>query len=330
MTDIGTSDQIHRFIDDLESSLDMEFGPLPNYSNVILCGMGGSGITGDMVADLLSDVSPIPIRTMKSTVLPNWAGCDTLVVVSSYSGNTLETREVYAQALERGCRVIVITSGGALKAMSEKNGNDMILMPEGMHPRHSIGFMIGYTLAVLRSAGCGDISSRIKDSIPGLRRYRDMLESTDGTNLPLEMAESFIDHVPVICAGRRFGSVILRWKTQFNENSKYVAFCIPSDDIVHGGLCSCRWKDVLSLTVLVGSRDDSIAEAIETLDRSGICYRCVDFDGDSEMENFFRMVMLGDLISMHMAGIRGIDPASVKPITHLKNLLRTIQDDRVQ
>ena len=330
MKDVGTSEQIHRFIDDLELSLDMEFGPMPKFRNIILCGMGGSGITGDMVADLLLDVSPVPIRTLKSTELPNWAGTDTLVVVSSYSGNTLETREVYKQALEKGCRVVVITSGGALKAMSDENGNDLILMPEDMHPRHSIGFMIGYTLSVLRSAGCGDISSKIKDSIPGLRRYRDTLESKDGTCLPLEMARSFIDHVPVICADRRFGSVILRWKTQFNENSKYVAFCTPSDEFVHGGLCSCKWRDVLSLTVLVGSRDDSTAEVIDTLDRSGICYRRVDFDGDSEMENFFRMVMLGDFISMHMAVIRGIDPASVRPITQLKSILGMINNDRAQ
>ncbi len=323
MNDRSTREQLDGFVDDLERSLDYDMGETFDCDNILLGGMGGSGVTSDFVGDCCLTESRIPVILMKFPNVPAWAGPRTLVVISSYSGNTAETIEMYEQARARGCTIIAVTSGGALKGLSERDGGRLVLLPRGMHPRHAIGFMIGYTLAVVRAAGGPDLSDRIRAIVPGLHGYRDTNAIPEGC-LARTIAEELIGHVPVICSDISMQSVAFRWKTQVNENSKYVAFSEKSPEFVTQ--CMGSWvegaHDDYVVIMLVGHEGgDRLEVAADTLRSRGVHVRTIRFGGGTVLEDMFRAIVLGDYISMYMAELRGIDAAEVRPVMQLKELL---------
>lgn len=319
---LSVDEQLFHFVDDLEKAVGYNVQIDGEFDDILMCGMGGSAISSDIVAALCYPVSNIPIRVIKYPMLPKWAGEKTLVICSSYSGNTQETISVYEKALAQRCHVIVITAGGKLR---EKSGNDdvpCIELPDNMHPRHSIGYMIGYTLAVVRAAGGPDLSNDILDCIPSLRDYRDKV-CNPGAGRAWEMAQSFKDKLPIILSDELMKPIALRWKTQINENAKNVAF---NNEMQEFNTCAIdAWKKVqninCSLLILqdnTGNPDGSIMK----LHRENCLFGMECFDSDSRTENMFRALILGDYISMYVAKMRGIGAGDVPPITFLKGLLK--------
>ncbi len=310
-------DQLYHFTDDLEASLDYDPGESFDVDSVILCGVGGSAVSGDFAADCCFAESRIPIKLVKYPDIPSWAGPRTLAVVSSYSGNTAETMEMYRQAAAAGCVVFSVTSGGLLREASERDGSRMVLLPEGMHPRHAIGYMIGYTLAVIRAAGGPDLRGRIRGFLPALREYRDVNALPDGC-LARDLAREYEGRVPVICSDGGMRSVAFRWKTQVNENSKFVAFCDSSPAFAHHSLDAWRssFRDDYLLTLLVssGPEGDPLREAAAELPGA----RVIRLEGSSPLENMFRAIILGDYMSFYMADNRGVDPSEVRPVMQMK------------
>lgn len=319
----STMKQLYHFVDDLEESLNIKLDSFFDCDEIVLCGVGGSAVSGVIAADCCASESPKIIHLCKYPDLPNWVGPRTLVVVSSYSGNTAETLEMYRQAHERGCSVVAMTSGGKLRSMAVSNGDMLMNLPTGMHPRHAIGYMIGYTLLIIAAAGGPDLSIRVKGFIPKLRVYRDEIIKKDG------MARSLVrvmnGHVPVICSESGMKSVPFRWKTQVNENSKFVAFCESSPEFEH--MIRAHWShDAMSgftLLLMMPFNDyDSDSrvhlEAIvnDMSDDSEVVV--VELDGETLLENIFRAIILGDYFSIFWAESRGIDPAEVRPVLQLK------------
>ena len=328
---ISTRDQLFHFTDDLEASLDYDPGETFDCDNIILCGVGGSAVSGDFAADCCFTESVKPIRLSKYPDLPRWVGSRTLAIVSSYSGNTVETMEMYRQAKERGCIVVAVTSGGLLRVAAEGAGDKLVLLPEGMHPRHAIGFMIGYTLAVIHAAGGPDLSGRIKEFIPALKLFRDEVALPSGC-LARQLAADLAGKVPVICSDSSMRSVAFRWKTQINENSKFVAFCDSVPSFNRGSLATwCETiRDNYLLILLVGT-DDSMCNntsyleaAASTLRESEAPVKVIRLGGDSTLENMFRAIILGDYMSIYMAERRGVDAAEVRPVMQMKAKLSNL------
>lgn len=322
---IPTSVQLYHFIDDLEASLgyrpDAEF----DCDNIVLCGFGGSAVSGYFAADCCYTESRKYIHLLKYPELPNWVGPRTLAIVSSYSGNTAETLALYTQAKSKGCVVVAVTSGGKLRQFAEDGGDHLVLLPTGMHPRHAIGYMIGYTLAIIRAAGGPDLEDRIRAIVPSLRKYRDDVAlSEDG--LARSLAKDLGSKVPVICSDTSMQSVAFRWKTQINENSKFVAFCDSVPQFQYSGLDA--WvgttRDNYMLVMLLGSDDDIskgtsyLEHAANLLESSDANHRVIRLGGSSTFENMFRAIILGDYMSVYMAENRGIDPAEVRPVMQMK------------
>lgn len=333
---IPTSKQLHDFVDDLERCLNFNFDEKIDCDNIVLCGMGGSAISGNVVADCCLRASNKQIVAIMNTTLPNWISKRTLVVISSYSGNTLETLESYRQVLEIGCKRVVITAGGLLEKLARKNGDSLIMLPNNLHPRHSIGYMIGYIFGVIRATGCIGKPDILLDCIDSLRRYRDELE--DRKNGPaMRLARQYLKKIPIICSYDGAQSIYFRWKTQFNENSKYVAFCTTALELYYSDV---RWwsegcKPNYALTVIVDKegtkyRNVSMEKVLKYLDDNKIEYTKVVLNGDSGADNMFRALMLGDYISMYMAEIQNIDPSEVPPITLLKTKLKPLIEERTK
>ena len=332
---IPTSKQLHDFIDDLEKCLGYEYEGKIDCDRIVLCGMGGSAISGNIVADCCLALSKIPIIVSMNACLPNWVDEKTLLVVSSYSGNTLETLEAYKQSLSIGCKRVVITAGGHLEKLAKKYKDSLIMLPDNLHPRHSIGYMIGYIFGVIRAAtglrSPQDMTLSVMDS---LREYRDSLEDRNG--LAMRLARGYVNHIPVICSYSNIQSIVFRWKTQFDENSKYVAFCTTITEFVYSDLKG--WvngqRPNYSLTIIVDDEkcigDDIYAsKLIGYLKDHRVDYRLVSLGGKTSSENMFRALMLGDYVSMYMAEIQGVDPSGVPPITSLKKKLKPVIEETV-
>lgn len=329
MSEVPVSEQLCGFVDDLERTLSFEVGRTYDCDSILLCGVGGSAVSGDFAADCCLEESRVPIRLVKYPDLPAWAGTRTLAVVSSYSGNTAETLEMRRQAKERGCTVVAVTSGGELMRLSEEDGDFVARLPVGMQPRHAIGYMIGYTLAVIRAAGGPDLSGRIRGFIPSLRAYRDEVSVGDSC-LARRLAAEFRGRVPVVCSDPCMSSVVFRWKTQINENAKFVAFCDTVPAFTRHGLdawCSTERGDYL-LVVLRGQPSEGLDVAVDRLSREGAPFTCIELGGGSSLEDMFRAIVLGDYISVFMARDRGIDPAEVRPVMQMKRKLASVLGSR--
>lgn len=325
--DRTTRDQLYHFVDDLEEALRFEAPDILPYDDVILCGVGGSAVSGDFVTDCCSEPSTRHICSIRYPDLPHWVGKGTLAIVSSYSGNTAETVEMYRQAKDRGCGVVVLTSGGTLRDLSQRNGDILVPLPEGMHPRHAIGYMIGYTLRIIESMEPIGVSERILGIVPSLRAYRDLCAEGDRP-LALALAERFMGRVPVVCIDSRMPSVAFRWKTQINENSKLVAFCESSPGFIDSE--AGRWDgmpDTFVLALLAGP-DDGPARLAGALGSPAGVTEVVHLGGSSPLEDMFRAIILGDYTSIFMAEMRGVDPAEVRPVMRMKEKLALVSGTR--
>lgn len=326
-----TWEQLTNFVDDLERSLRYELEEDFDCDSIILCGVGGSAVSGDFAADCCYAESRIPIRSVRYPKLPSWVGPRTVAVVSSYSGNTAETMEMYRKAKAVGCVVVALTSGGVLKDTAEAAGDMVVLLPVGMHPRHAIGYMIGYTLAIIRASGGPDIRPRISRFIPSLKAYRDE-NAIPERCLARDLAMELSDKVSVICADSSMRSVSFRWKTQINENSKHVAFCEAFAEFSHRSLE--QWihtkRQDLRLVMLIGCDDCMCGEAsrmdnaASALKKAGASVTIIRLGGESSLENMFRAIILGDYVSFYIAEIRGIDSAEVRPVMQMKAKLSKI------
>ena len=330
---LPVNEQLYGFVDDLEKCLSFNFDKIIDCDNIVLYGMGGSAISGNVVADYCFKRTNKPVVPIMSTSLPGWINERTLAIVSSYSGNTLETIEAYSRLLKTGCTIIIITSGGYLKQFAKKYDNILIDLPDNLHPRHSIGYMIGYTLGIIRSVCKMESFDDILNSLPSLKNYRDELIRKDG--IAHRLAECYAGKVPVICSYNDIQSIIFRWKTQFNENSKYVAFCTTISEFYYSNLNG--WMDeknkdyVLTLVIDENNhlKDENLDKMIGLLKERKIKYQKIALSGKSSTEILFRALMLGDYISIHLAEIQGVDPSGVPPVTMMKKKLKNILENRV-
>ncbi|MBR2254763.1 MAG: hypothetical protein IJ856_02950 [Candidatus Methanomethylophilaceae archaeon] len=286
MTELTVREQLHNFADDLENALSENI-EAQNASSVILCGMGGSAISSMMVNDLIYQYCKVPLMVVNYPKIPGWANKGTLAIVSSYSGNTRETLMMYEAAKAKGCKIVVISSGGKLTELAKKDGYLDVALPKNMQPRHSVGFQIGYTLALLRNLGAEKVYEQMKTSIPELLKFRDYLEN-DGRDMVEGYARRFICAVPCVRAVPGSTSIAFRWISQISENSKHIA-------VIDRSMTS----DAIDLSDNVpGYSEDRI-----------LCN--------------LRQMMVADYASMKAAENRGLDPAVVGAITRQKELLNS-------
>ena len=314
-------------VNDLEESIDADLGlPHMDYTNILICGMGGSAIGGDIVADCLYSHSDRQIKVMRFPELPNWASEGTLILVSSYSGNTTETLSVYDQAIRRGCMIIAITSGGKLEEKALSDGVHLIRVKSGLQPRNAVGNSIGYLFNAIASVGGPDIRDEIREIIPALKKYVSSLMPLDSK--PRAIAGEISGSLPVIYSSSSLSAIAGRWRAQFNENSKIIAFDGNLPDTNHGDIIGLVESDGLKVKPIVLVEETqtklmrkSVNSTISTLKSRGLKPYVIRIPGKSVFEREMRAMMLGDFISLHLAFFKDIDPSDIEPISLLKKLL---------
>jgi glucose/mannose-6-phosphate isomerase len=297
--------------------------------DVVVLGMGGSGIAGDVLAALAGPASPVPVIVVKDAAVPGFVGAGTLVIALSFSGSTAETVAGAQEALERGAFLVSVTSGGPLASVTAAGGGGVLgVDPAIPMPRAALGALVAPVLAVAEDTGVlvGG-RDQLAAAVEQLRRRADVL-SRPG-NQAEALARTIGRTWPLVYGAGPLGAVAaLRWKNQVNENAKAPAFHHTLPEVCHNELCG--WgqhgdvtRQVLTLVELRhGFESPDISRRFELMDDqllevvAEICV--VEAEGDGPLAQLMDLVLVGDVTSLYLAADAGVDPGPIPALDAMK------------
>ncbi len=301
-------------------------------TSLTFCGMGGSAVSGDVVRSVFLERLGIPVEVNRSPVLPGHCGSQTLVVCSSYSGNTAETLAAFRAANERGCRVLVVTSGGTIADEAAELGVAIVRVPDGYQPRAALGHLGFASLGALEAMGIlpqlrTDVDEAIAEVGAVVAAMGPDVPSAD--NAAKMLATKIGDRSPVIWGADGIGSVAAaRWKTQMNENGKLPAFWSSMSELDHNEVVG--WTAPFGERFfVVGLRHDGedpqlpprFPLSFDIVRAAGGEVEEVHARGASALARLMSLIIVGDLTSVYLAIGRGVDPTPVPVIERLKATL---------
>ena len=310
--------------------------PISKINNIVVSGLGGSAIGGDLLRAYLADEIGVPIAVSRNYVLPEYVNERSLVVVSSYSGNTEETISSHRDAVKRKAKVLCITSGGSVKAFAVKKKQPVIDIPGGLPPRAALGYSFFPTLIVLSKLGFFKSKKKdIGETIALLKENAAVYGDPASMNNPaLSIAQSLHGKLPVVYSSvDRFDAVNVRWRGQISENAKSLAYGHVFPELDHNEIVGWEvLKDSMKKIHVVILRDNGDNPRIQL--RMDITKNVIrDFadgitevrsEGKSVLTRMFSLLYLGDWVSFYLAMLNGVDPTPVKKIDFLKNELAKV------
>jgi glucose/mannose-6-phosphate isomerase len=308
--------------------------PEQDHNAIVVCGMGGSGIAGDVVRGLLADRLTCPIVVSKGYALPTFCGPTTLLLAVSYSGNTEETVAAYEEAAGRRCRTVSVSAGGRLRELAEvRKGFHVELPADAPMPRAALGYLVGAVLGFVdHTYDWSDLSTDVLATARFLDELAPGWEPARPTdrNEAKALAEWLIGRTPVIWGSEGLMEpVALRWKNQMNENAKVPAFWSLLPELDHNeveGWSSDTAKEFAVIALRHPGEHPRVAERFaltaELASEGGLDAREVRAEGDGPLEWLFSQILLGDFVSTYLGIHRGVDPTPVPAITGLKGRLR--------
>lgn len=306
-------------------------------SGVVIAGMGGSAIAGDLVAAIAARRLPVPLVVVRDFALPAWVGPDTLFIGSSFSGDTEETLAAWDDAGARGARRVAIASGGALLDRARADGAPLVPLPSRGQPRAALGHSLTRVLGVLWAADLVD------DPGPSLATAATLMralvasagEGSDPAVSPSALATRLVDRFPVLWATEDMAPVARRWRGQFNENAKTFAVDGSLPEVGHNtieGLAAPAAVERLHVVLLSGASADARLErrleaTAQVLADRGIAHTAVRAPGGGRLAEALWLVQFGDLASVYLAYRYGVDPSSIRTIERFKADLAARQTD---
>ncbi len=304
-----------------------------NIQNIIIAGMGGSAIGGDMVAILEKSNIKIPYIVCRDYNVPEWVSSNSLVICSSYSGNTEETISVFHKSIDRGASICGITTGGKLLKLLKDNNKDYIKIPEGLQPRAAVAYSFIPMIKLLEKIGL--LNSNLKfwfeKTIDTLDKNRVYYGAEESKNPVYSLANKLYKKIPIIYSDSSTMRInAVRLKGQLNENGKMLAYCNELPELNHNEIVG--WQnnqEIFKHLCVLWLEDESdngrtkirktITESI--LNETNISQYSIKFEGDSFQERFLNMVHFGDWLSFWCAILHKTDPSPVEKIIKLKNEL---------
>lgn len=306
----------------------------PDYrsaESVVICGMGGSAIGGELLRSLLAHQRvPTPITIWRDWGLPEWAGPRTLVIVCSYSGNTTETLSAFRAASEKNARIVVVTSGGVLGHEAKRLGVPTLPVSYRGEPRTAVGYLFSAAASVMRAAGLGpDLTQGILEAADFLRQAapRYCPEQPEPINPAKSLARRLYGRLPVIYGGGYLAPVAVSWKSGFNENSKTwaVADFLPelNHNSVAGFLNPPEIRERVSVILLRSALlpmelQQRTLLTEELLVRCGVSHVSVEAEGDTAVSHMLGLVWLGTWASYYLGLLCGVDPSPVGAVKFTK------------
>jgi len=300
---------------------------------VVVLGMGGSAIGGDLVRSLVQSESRIPVIVHRDYGLPAFVDDRTLVIASSYSGNTEETLSGFESALKTKAKKLAMTTGGKLQELAEANNIPVFKIEYKAQPRAALGFSFLPTLGVLQKLGfLKDKSADVAETVQVLEKLSARLEEKSPLtgNPAKQLAQRLYGCLPVIYGAGIAAEAAHRWKTQVNENSKAWGFYEVFPELNHNATVGYPFpKEIAQKIRVVLLRSPLFNERVklryevtcELLKRAGVAYEFVDGEGKSALSQMMSLVMVGDFTSYYLAILYGVDPSPVEVISYLKDQL---------
>lgn len=300
---------------------------------VVVAGMGGSAIGGDLAQALVAAECPVPISVLRDYRLPAFVGPETLVIGSSHSGSTEETLSTCAEALNRGAKLLAITRGGQLAALARAHGQPVWEFEHAGQPRAAVGFSFMLTLAALFKAGLiADPSARVAEAVAAMRQQQPPLraESPVVHNPAKRMAGQLMERVGAIYGADYLAPVARRWKAQLNEVGKAFALYEELPEMDHNAVVGTVFPEqALSKFMVLFLRSahehprnqrrvDLTREIFMT---SGFNTDLISAAGPSPLADMLTVLHFGDYTAYFLAMCYGVDPSPVPQIDYLKEQL---------
>lgn len=305
---------------------------VPEPRAVLVAGMGGSAIAGDLVAAHTADRRRVPLCALRGYELPAWADPRTFLIASSYSGDTEETLSVYRQAKERGLAAVAVTTGGQLAREAAAAGDSVLVLPGGLPPRAALGHSLAAVGSVVARVDPGldpaEEGARLAAAAEALDPWLAAWLEWDPANPALEVAETVARRLPLLRAAAPLGTAAaVRWRGQLAENAKLLAHSAEVPEHDHNEIVALEGDDpFLGAAAVVwletawdhprARRRMEIVRG-EMEERVGAQLRIVA-RGDDRLQTLLWLCALGDCASFLCSVIRGVDPSPVRSIDRLK------------
>jgi glucose/mannose-6-phosphate isomerase len=302
------------------------------YNNIVLAGMGGSAIAGDLVKSVLLDELKVSLTVNRNYGLPSFIDGDSLVICSSYSGNTEETLSAFDEAVKRGCQILCLSTGGELAAGAERTDAAQVKIPTDYMPREALGYSFSPLLIILGRLGfCRDFAEELRSCSAKLEEWKKQYLFDAENNISAVLADKLAGKIAIIYSDSvKLNSAALRFKGQICENAKQLAFCNVFPEFNHNELVgweiSSREADRF-MVVFLRDRNDQpqITRRIDTV-RDIIAKKKVEVvelyaRGDNPLQRVFSIVQLVDFTSYYLALKNGVDPTPIRLIDYLKESL---------
>jgi len=292
--------------------------------NVVVCGMGGSGIGGRLVQKWVENEINVPLTVVHDYFLPKFISKHTLVIASSYSGHTEETISCVEDALKSGAHIVGVCSGGLLEKMGQEHGFDTIIVPGGNPPRTALAFSLTQLLHILNQFELIGTTC-----IEQLESARELIVSS-GTKIKEEamiMAKFLKDHVGILYATTEYEPVLIRARQQFNENSKLLCWHHVIPEMNHNELVGWGGGDNRFATVFFDTDDISERNArrleitkavIDKKSNKKLEFKC---QGNNLIERSIYMINVVDWSSLFLSELNKVDPIDIAIIDYLKEEL---------
>lgn len=304
-----------------------------NVNKVVVLGMGGSAIGADLVRSLLQDELKLPLITYRDYSLPPVVDDNTLLIASSYSGNTEETLSGFEPTLKTDAKKIAVTTGGRVGELAAANSIPVFEIDYKSQPRAALGFSLIPLLGILQNLGfIKDKTADVSEAVELLEK----LEKSYGESAPVssnpakQLAQRLYGKLPVILGAGITAEVAHRWKTQINENSKSAAYYEVFPELNHNATVGFPLPDVVKEnTRVVILRSPGYNERVKLrievtaklMEQSGLAYEYVDAPGRAPLAQMASLISLGDYASYYLALLYEVDPTPVTAIDYLKEKL---------
>jgi glucose/mannose-6-phosphate isomerase len=305
-----------------------DVAPVEAPGGLIVAGMGGSGVGGRLALAALGPRLRRPLTVSNDYSLPGWAGESTLVLCSSYSGTTEETLAAYAEAGERGAPRLVATTGGRIGELARRDGVPVIPLPAGFQPRAAVAY------SLVSALGAAAISGAAPFVHHEVERAAALLEGlidewgpdADEDSEAKALARALDGTLPVIVGAGIAEAAAYRWKCQFNENAEIPAFHSALPEADHNEVVGWAAARGLGRLAFVSLEDEAghprnlrRAELTAGIAAGGAATVLrVQARGETRLERLLSLILLGDLVSIYVAVLRGADPIDIPAIDTLK------------
>jgi len=298
-----------------------------NPTQIFVCGMGGSSISGQLLEAYFKMLRiKIPVFTVQDYNLPDYTDKSSLIFIISYSGNTEESISCYREALKRNLNIIIITTGGKLEEYSRINRLPCIIIPKGYQPRNAVAYLFFPMLKILENAGViTDNSEDIKNLIDSLKKNQSSFD-----RIGYDIALKLFGKLPIIYSSSNFYAVAYRWKCEINENTKIPAFCHKFPELNHNelnGYVNFNKINIPMHVVILRNEDDHrriikrmeiTRKIVKEATNDGVKFTEITIRGDSILTKMFTTIYIGDLVSYYLAINYATDPSPVDVIEKFK------------